>query len=536
MTPATLTHDSSRDIVAGFLGDMIARLGWHAAQAWWAEGDELVPGMWALTPDAPASLRELVTSHEPLLIEDAGLRFLEPTPVAAAALPCVRSCVAQLESLGLSELVVLDIPGVFDLDVRLVFVPSRERPFTPRIADVLASAARLMPTVIRGERERSQLTADAGLDALTGLLNRRGLERAVAELPAVVDHRAVLFIDLDKFKAVNDTHGHPVGDDVLTTVARHLSSQIRPSDCLARLGGDEFVIVASAVAGADAARHLADRILAAVTTELRSASGSLVPITASVGVALWDGVQSFPDALAAADHLMYDAKHAGGGVASVDDHGRLVLSIRDGAPRDGTSRLCPPLVVEPLSDLVSGEPWGRIIALPGALASLPTDSITTRVVEAVGDQSTGEVIIELSGASWSRPGQLAQLVAAVQQQRPLVRLSLMIGEGVANGPLRDELAAITSQYGTGIVLVAGGADAANVAVVGTPAPRAIALTREVTAAMADDEPPAVLVRIVVAVAGVLEVPVIARTVSSARVADRLIEAGCRLAHFTKENP
>lgn len=532
MTSPTLTHDSSRDIVAGFLGDMIQRLDWHAAQAWWAEGDELVPGMWALADGAPQSFRDLVTSHEPLLIDDAGLRFLEPTVVAAAALPCVRACVPQLTEMGLDSLVVLDIPGVFDLDVRLVFVPSAAQPFTPRIAEMLASAARLMPTVIRGERERQELSASAGRDPLTGLLNRRGLEAAVESMPSVTDHRAVLFIDLDKFKTVNDTHGHPVGDDVLTTVARHLSSQIRPADCLARLGGDEFVIVACAVAGPDAARLLAGRILEAITTDLRSAAGSVVPITASVGVALWDGVQTFADALAAADLLMYEAKRGGGGVGSVDRDGRLVLTV------DGSGRAQPdvshdsPLDTETLTDLVTGATWGRIVRLPGALAPLATDVVAARIDEALDVGSTEEVILELAGTAWALEGRLAGVIAALRAQRPTASLNLMVGEGIGSDLLRQIVAEVTDQLSLGVVFVGAGPDAAAIATVGGPNPRAIVLAAAVVDALAEAEASDIPVRIVTAVADVLGIPVIARAIPSASVSARLVAAGCAVGGFT----
>ncbi len=530
MIPSTLQNDSSRDIVTGFLNDMIRRLGWHAAQAWWAEGDELVPGMWALADGAPDDLRDLVSSHEKLLIEDAGLRFLEPTSVAAAALPCVRACVPQLESMGLAELVVLDIPGVFDLDVRLVFVPSVAQPLTPRVAEMLASSARLMPTVIRGERERHQLSESAGRDPLTGLLNRRGLDAAVAALPAVGGLRAVLYIDLDKFKAVNDTHGHTVGDDVLMTVTRHVSSQIRPDDALARLGGDEFVLIASAVASPESARQVADRILSAITTDLRSAAAPLVAISASVGVALWDGITPFADALAAADRLMYEAKRAGGGIASVDSDGHLVVSN----PLDSHHSDRVTVSREVIRELATGQVWGQILRLVGESASETSHEIAERVASLVGPEESGTVILELAGEFWAREGVLSAVVVAVRERAAAASVALMIAAGSETPALRTVVSDLSARLGTGTVVVSLDQDSAALGAVAAERPRALALSPEVVRSM--DESPAdpadsshdILVRIVVAVADVIGVPVIARHITSATIAARLVAAGCSL--------
>lgn len=530
MIPPTLQNDSSRDIVTGFLNDMIRRLGWHAAQAWWAEDHELVPGMWALADGAPDELRDLVSSHEKLLIEDAGLRFLEPTTVAAATLPCVRACVPQLEEMGLSDLVVLDIPGVFDLDVRLVFVPSLDQPLTPRVAEMLASSARLMPTVIRGERERHQLSESAGRDPLTGLLNRRGLDAAVAALPANGGLRAVLYIDLDKFKAVNDTHGHTVGDDVLMTVTRHVSSQIRPDDALARLGGDEFVLIASTVASPESARQLADRILSAITTELRSAAGPLVAISASLGVALWDGVTPFADALAAADRLMYEAKRAGGGIASVDSDGHLLVSN----PLEPVHGDRVTVSREVVRDLATGQIWGQILRLEGETATETPEAIAERVAGLVPAEATGTVILELAGELWAREGMLSHVVLAVRDRARAASVSLMIAAGSESPALRAVVSELSARLGTGTVVVSLDQDSAALGAVASARPRALALSPEIVRSMDEnpedpaDAPHDILVRIVVAVADVVGVPVIARHITSASIAARLVAAGCSL--------
>jgi diguanylate cyclase (GGDEF)-like protein len=148
-------------------------------------------------------------------------------------------------------------------------------------------------------------------DSLTGLPNRRlfldRLEHAL-QRSSGTDAVAVLFLDLDRFKAVNDTLGHDAGDRLLVEVAGRLRGCVRPSDTIARLGGDEFaVLMEGLVTDRDAAR-LAERI-AATVREPVMLDGREVLVTASAGIALGRG----GDPLRDADTAMYRAKAAGGG-------------------------------------------------------------------------------------------------------------------------------------------------------------------------------------------------------------------------------
>ena len=166
--------------------------------------------------------------------------------------------------------------------------------------------------------ERTHLEAElrrqALHDPLTGLPNRRLLLDRLGHALARARGRgrlvAVLFVDLDGFKAVNDVSGHAAGDAVLAAGAQRLAGCLRPGDTLARLGGDEFVVVVDDVDPAvpDAATRLGDRLRAAVAD--RPADDVPVRVTASVGVALAaDGPAE--DVLASADRAMYQAKAAG---------------------------------------------------------------------------------------------------------------------------------------------------------------------------------------------------------------------------------
>jgi diguanylate cyclase (GGDEF)-like protein/PAS domain S-box-containing protein len=167
-------------------------------------------------------------------------------------------------------------------------------------------------------RYERQLQHMADHDSLTGLLNRRAYERRLEEHllrgERYGHEGAVLVIDLDDFKEVNDTLGHSAGDELIVRVAGALATRLRESDTLARLGGDEFAIL-TPTGGRLEAERLADSLLATVRGEraARGPGGRARPITASIGVApLASAVGlSAEEALINADLAMYDAKEAG---------------------------------------------------------------------------------------------------------------------------------------------------------------------------------------------------------------------------------
>ncbi|MEQ4719056.1 EAL domain-containing protein [Nonomuraea sp. B19D2] len=154
-------------------------------------------------------------------------------------------------------------------------------------------------------------------DELTGLPNRKMLivstEEALAE--ARQDERVGLFLlDLDRFKEVNDTMGHPVGDRLLQMVAHRLTHSVRPGDVVARLGGDEFAVLLPSIRDAHAAREVAARLRAALTEPVRL-EGMTFDVDGSVGIALYpDHAPDFELLLQRADVAMYLAKEGRTGV------------------------------------------------------------------------------------------------------------------------------------------------------------------------------------------------------------------------------
>ena len=175
------------------------------------------------------------------------------------------------------------------------------------------------------KRQESVITYQAHHDALTGLPNRT-LFRDRVEQAVSISRRhdrqdaAVMFLDLDRFKMVNDTFGHDVGDLLLREVARRLRAAVRESDTVARLGGDEFTVLLPELAGPEGAAAVADKILEA-TREPCHIAGHELFITTSIGIALYPRDGTDVDSLMKrADEAMYQVKARGrAGYSMYDD-------------------------------------------------------------------------------------------------------------------------------------------------------------------------------------------------------------------------
>jgi diguanylate cyclase (GGDEF)-like protein len=206
------------------------------------------------------------------------------------------------------------------------------------IGTLVVSFNRMMATVAQQSEEISQfpgrleqLTKQAFRDPLTGLPNRalfmdrlgHGLMRARRRH----EHLAVLFLDLDRFKVINDTLGHTAGDQLLVEVSRRLSGSLRPGDTVARLGGDEFGLLLEDVPDAETAEAVAARIEADLAKPLVFEERE-VRITASIGIALSAARLGKPDEiLRDADLAMYHAKAKGTARHEVFDNGMSARTI-----------------------------------------------------------------------------------------------------------------------------------------------------------------------------------------------------------------
>jgi len=166
------------------------------------------------------------------------------------------------------------------------------------------------------ETEKERLEVMAYYDRLTGLPNRSlffdRLQQVVAQSLREQGKAALLFIDLDGFKEVNDTLGHDAGDTVLKVISDRLTSLVRKADTVARLGGDEFVVILSQINSEQDALNVAQKIIDFVGQEIPLESGAVARVGASIGISFCpeDGV-TIDDLLLASDNAMYASKRKG---------------------------------------------------------------------------------------------------------------------------------------------------------------------------------------------------------------------------------
>jgi diguanylate cyclase (GGDEF)-like protein/PAS domain S-box-containing protein len=173
----------------------------------------------------------------------------------------------------------------------------------------------LIADVTELRRKTDEIWQRANFDVVTGLPNRAllhdRLERMIRHARRQQTHVLILFVDLDRFKPVNDTYGHEFGDRLLVEVGRRLEGLFREEDTVGRLGGDEFVVLIPATHGHELAGPAALKVVEQLSQPFEI-DGQGVDISASVGVACFPDDGDVPeDLIAAADAAMYRAKHAG---------------------------------------------------------------------------------------------------------------------------------------------------------------------------------------------------------------------------------
>jgi diguanylate cyclase (GGDEF)-like protein/PAS domain S-box-containing protein len=229
--------------------------------------------------------------------------------VDAATAPALWAAVRQ----------VLDKGRPADIEVELS-LPTRESRFCTVSLRAIAGTGEItgaiacVTDITSSARMREELERRATFDQLTGCYNRAAIMARLEE--GLRDRRradhAVMFLDLDGFKQINDELGHAAGDEVLRLLTLRLREALRTEDMVGRVGGDEFLVVCPNVGGPRAAMTLARRISSLQQAEARIA-GRVMPLRASIGVAFVSGDDSSAEKIvAAADRAMYEAKRAGG--------------------------------------------------------------------------------------------------------------------------------------------------------------------------------------------------------------------------------
>jgi diguanylate cyclase (GGDEF)-like protein len=261
-----------------------------------------------------------------VLVYDAAGREVDRNPAAAALVAALGPTATH----ALTDPIERDGDGGWELTAAGRTYDGREVALATRRGEALGRAVVLRDVTHQAELEAT-LRALATTDGLTGLANRRHF-LAVAERDVVQGRRsgrplALAIFDLDRFKAINDTHGHPVGDDVLRAVAATVLANVRAADATGRYGGEEFAVLWPEADAATAA-VAAERLRASIAeVRVRAGAGS-VGVTASLGVAVGVGAALDLDTLLRrADAALYRAKQGGGDRVVVDAGDEVVAGI-----------------------------------------------------------------------------------------------------------------------------------------------------------------------------------------------------------------
>ncbi len=206
-------------------------------------------------------------------------------------------------------------------------VAGQDTAFTSGDADLVASTAEQVSLALERYRFLAVVQRQASIDDLTGLYNHRFLINSLGQQVALAERLgtslAILMLDIDHFKALNDTHGHHAGDLALTTFARTVVSNVRRADLAARYGGEEFVVLMPNTSAAEAFL-VAEKIRAAVAaTEVELPELGAVRLTVSVGVAAYpENTKTATELFGLADDALYEAKREGRDRTCMTSRGR----------------------------------------------------------------------------------------------------------------------------------------------------------------------------------------------------------------------
>ncbi|MBN2752431.1 MAG: EAL domain-containing protein [Rhodospirillaceae bacterium] len=323
-------------------------------------------------------------------------------------------------------------------------------------------------------------------DPLTGLANRyffdQSLRAAIPRTRRYGLNLALLLLDLDNFKLVNDSHGHDVGDQLLRVVAERLCAVIRDGDILCRLGGDEFAILAFQVGQDDSIHLLSERLLAALNVPVEI-GGVVLPATVSIGIALCpDNTSDADELFKCADLAMYRAKRDGRNQAhyfSEDLHRQVMRRVQ--TERDLRAALLHgefDVYYQPQISVVTGDVCGvealvrwhhpeRGLLLPGEFLDIAED---TGLIEQIGDwvldracldaASAGlrgtslKVAVNLSARQLQAPGLVANVRRALEASHlPPSCLELEITESVLIADIEESLIRLEAIVALGVNIV-----------------------------------------------------------------------------------
>jgi diguanylate cyclase (GGDEF)-like protein len=406
------------------------------------------------------------------------------------------------------------------------------------------------------DRKRAQRAIEhlASHDALTDLANRSRFVLALDAAIAAKRPFALLALDLDRFKAVNDIFGHPAGDDILRRVADILRASVRADDVVARVGGDEFAIVQTAVSGPDDVRVLARRILESLSAAMDVARDPMA-VGMSIGVSLYPKDGDDPETLQRnADTALYRAKNNGRGTAAffdheMDEHARerraIESDLRHAIARGQLHLVYQPVVAMEMGAVVGYEALLRWVH--PERGEIPPDQFIAIAEEIGAIIAIGEWVLReacIAAASWPHHISIAINVSTIQFQVPnlsavvrdaldqsglaAARLELEITETAFVRSRQAALAALHAIRALGVRVAmddfgTGYSSLSNLRAF--PFDK-IKIDKSFVASIADDEAARSIVRAIVGLGRSFNVPIVAEGVETGAQRDILLEEGC----------